>query len=351
MNRKNVVEDLHRLKIIGDDEIDDLRKVSEKYSVALTPHLIEKIQSSSPEDAQALKRQFVPTVDELANTPIEYADPIGDEPRTQLKGLVHRYPDRCLLMPVMICPVYCRFCFRREKIDDNAHSLSSSDLDKAYQYIKAHPEIWEVVLTGGDPFILHPKMLREICQRLAEIEHIEVIRFHTRVPVVEPSRVTKNLIEAIKTDKTTYVILHSNHPSEFDEASIAACASLVDAGIPMLSQTVLLKGVNDDVRTLGKLMRLFVKHRIKPYYLHHGDRAKGTKHFRTSLEEGQDLIKSLRGHYSGLCQPTYVLDIPGGYGKVPIHPNYVNNRSSTRSSDNIAIEDYEGNIHEYCSEE
>ena len=188
----------------------------------------------------------------------------------------------------------------------------------------AHPEIWEVILTGGDPLVLSARRLGAVIERIAAIDHVKIIRLHTRLPVVAPDRITPALVRALKAPgKTTYVALHANHPRELTPQVRAACARIVDAGIPMVSQSVLLRGVNDDADTLTQLMRAFVECRIKPYYLHHADLAPGTAHFRTTIAEGQALMRALRGRVSGLAQPTYVLDIPGGYGKVPVGPGYI----------------------------
>jgi len=325
-----------------------LEKVTEKFSMAITPQLIELINSSTVQDKKALLLQFLPTEQELKIAEEESADPIGDTVYTVLKGVVHRYPDRCLLMPISACPIYCRFCFRRETVGASGRILSKEDLNNAYAYIANHSEIWEVILTGGDPFFLKPKKIAEILTALEEIKHVEIIRFHTRVPIVDSRRITDEMISVLKTStKTIYIGLHANHPCEFTDAAKSACALFVNAGIPMLGQTVLLKGVNDTPEILGKLMRTFVKNRIKPYYLHHGDLAEGTSHFRTSIQEGQQLVKSLRGKYSGLCQPTYVLEAPGGAGKVPIHPSYIQNSSA--SVEDYLLEDYLGNFHHYHS--
>mgnify|MGYP003346728772 CR=1 FL=1 len=225
-----------------------------------------------------------------------------------------------------------------------AKALMPEQLDAAFDYIAAHPEIWEVILTGGDPLVLSPRRLREVTARLAEIEHVKIIRVHTRVPVADPARVTPELVRSLKaTGKATYVVLHANHARELTDAAREACARFVDTGIPMLSQSVLLKGVNDDPQTLGALMRAFVECRIKPYYLHHGDLAPGTSHLRTTIAEGQALMRGLRGRYSGLCQPAYVLDIPGGHGKSPVGPNYL----SANGEGRMQIEDFNGVLHCY----
>jgi lysine 2,3-aminomutase len=280
----------------------------------------------------------------LQSTTEELSDPIGDHPHTPVAGVVHRYPDRALLKLTNVCAVYCRFCFRREMIGPGANALSQKQIDAAIDYIAAHSEIWEVIFTGGDPLVLSPRRLRAVMSQLAGIEHVKVIRVHTRVPVADPERITPELVRALKTNgKATYVVLHANHPRELTDTARDACARLVDAGIPMLSQSVLLNGVNDDPQTLGALMRAFVECRIKPYYLHHGDLAPGTSHFRTTIAEGQALMRGLRGRYSGLCQPTYVLDIPGGHGKSPIGPNYL----SCDGADNYRVEDFNGALHCY----
>ena len=325
-----------------------IEKVAENFSIALTPQIVELLQSDglTEFDKKAIAKQYVPDEQELTIADEELKDPIGDDNHTVVKGLMHRYPDRCLLMPITVCPVYCRFCFRREKVGPGQKALSEEELNAAFEYIAAKKEIWEVILTGGDPFMLNPKQLGKILQRLEMIEHVEVIRIHTKIPLIDSKRITPELIHALKIKKAVYVALHCNHPAEFTETVKTTCAQIIDAGIPMLSQTVLLKGVNDTPEVMGELMRTFVKNRIKPYYLHHGDLAEGTSHFRTTLEEGQALMKALQGRYSGLCLPTYVLDIPDGYGKAPINGSYV---TSKKVCDKTCyqVEDYQGNLHSY----
>ncbi len=320
-----------------------LRPVAAKYAVAITPAMATLIDRSDPDDPVA--KQFVPDAAELVVAPEERADPIGDHTHSPVEGIVHRYPDRVLLKAVHVCPVYCRFCFRREMVGPHGlGTLSPAELAAAIAYIAAHEEIWEVILTGGDPLILSSRRMREVMEKLSEIGHVKVVRFHTRVPVVEPERIDAALIEALQASgKTTYVALHANHPRELTAEARAACARLIDAGIVMLSQSVLLRGVNDDADVLAELMRAFVENRIKPYYLHHPDLAPGTGHFRLSIAEGQALVAALRGRVSGLCQPTYVLDIPGGYGKSPIAAGYVEERGQGC----YEIMDFRGNRHAY----
>src|SRR6202035_567014 len=301
--------------LVSVEQLPDLEKVAARYAVAVTADIAALIDPDDPDDPIA--RQFIPNALELVGREGESADPIGDYPHSPVSGIVHRYPDRVLFKLVHVCAVYCRFCFRREMVGPGkATALSQGAYDNALAYIRAHPEIWEVILTGGDPLMLSPRRLTEVMADLAAIDHVRIVRIHTRVPVADPERITGELISALKVKgATTWVALHANHVRELTGKARAACADIIDAGIPMVSQSVLLRGVNDDAATLEALMRGFVECRIKPYYLHHGDLAPGTSHLRTTLEHGQQLMRALRGRISGLCQPDYVLDIPGGYGK------------------------------------
>ena len=270
-----------------------LDAVAARYAVALPPALAELIDPNDVNDPIA--RQFIPDAAELVTRPQELRDPIGDEAHSPVEGVVHRYPDRVLLKLTPICAVYCRFCFRRETVGPGkAKALSAAALARALDYIRSRPEIWEVILTGGDPLVLSARRLREVMKRLAAIGHVKVLRIHTRVPVAQPAKVTAELVRALKVKgKPTYVALHVNHPRELTPAARAACARLADAGIPLLGQSVLLAGVNDTPQVLGELMRALVECRIKPYYLHHGDLAPGTSHFRTDIATGQDLMRGL----------------------------------------------------------
>lgn len=336
------LSDLGEAGLTSEDQRAALERVAAQYAVAITPAMSELIDRNAANDPIA--RQFVPDAAELQTTADELADPIGDHPHSPVEGIVHRYPDRALLKLTHVCAVYCRFCFRREMIGPGADALSPKQLDAALDYVAGHPEIWEVILTGGDPLVLSPRRLRAVVSRLAAIDHVKVIRVHTRMPVADPARITPELVRALKAKgKATYVVLHANHSHEMTDAAREACARFVDAGVPMLSQSVLLKGINDDPQTLGALMRTFVECRIKPYYLHHGDLAPGTSHLRTSIAEGQALMRALHGRSSGLCQPNYVLDIPGGHGKSPIGPNYL----SHNGDGGYRIEDFNGALHCY----
>jgi lysine 2,3-aminomutase len=321
--------------------------VAERYAVAVTPSLVSLMDATDPLDPIA--RQFIPDAAELVTLPEERADPIGDLAHSPVEGIVHRYPDRVLLKAVHVCPVYCRFCFRREMVGpEGLGTLSAKALDTAIAYIAERPEIWEVILTGGDPLVLSPRRLHAIMERLAAITHVKIVRFHTRVPVVDPARIDAALVAALKASgKTTYVALHANHSREFTTEARNAIARIVDGGIVMISQTVLLKGINDDADVLADLMRTFVENRIKPYYLHHPDLAPGTSHFRLTLAEGRALVESLRGRVSGLCQPTYILDIPGGHGKVRADSTAVEEADDGC----FRVRDFRGETHAYPPED
>lgn len=308
--------------------------------IGIPKKLLERLKGRSKSDP--LVRQFVPTTDENEKSEKELSDPIGDDHHSPVFGLVHRYPDRVLLMPVSSCPVYCRFCFRRNSV--GGARLSEAQLDKALDYIKQNNEIWEVILSGGDPLILAPQRINDILNRLEKIDHVGTIRIHTRVPALDPDRITSAMLKALNIQKPLWIVLHCNHASEIDQSAEEAIRKLIDSGIPMLSQTVLLKGINDNSTDLTKLMRTLVENRIKPYYLHQGDLAQGTSHFRTTLRHGRKLVRSIRGRLSGIAQPLYVLDIPGGFGKVSAEGTWI-----TPSVDGMGwiVEDHKGATHHY----
>jgi lysine 2,3-aminomutase len=333
--------DLSAAGLIDPSRITALDRVAARYAVSVSPELAELIDSAGG----PIARQFLPDEAELLTRPEELTDPIGDAAHSRVPGIVHRHPDRVLFKVVSACPVYCRFCFRRETIGpQQENALSQDAFESAIAYIAAHPQIWEVILTGGDPFILAPRRVQEITQRLAEIAHVKIVRWHTRVPVVEPSRITDEFAAAlIAPGVTSWVSLHANHQSEFSPAARRAIARLIDAGISMVSQSVLLKGVNDDVESLDALMRAFVENRIKPYYLHHPDLAPGTSHFRVTIARGQALMRELRARLSGMALPTYVLDIPGGYAKVPLLSSDV----EELAPGHYRIRDHAGQWHSY----
>ena len=315
-----------------------------RYAVAVTDAVMETIDPDDPNDPIA--RQYMPSVEELTISPQESDDPIGDAVHSPIKGIVHRYPDRVLLMPVQVCPVHCRFCFRREKVGLDGGALSPRELKDALDYIRNTLQIWEVILTGGDPFMLSPRRIAKLMGELEKINHVKVIRFHTRVPVADPKRVTRELVAALESEKAVYVVVHCNHARELTDKVKIATQRFVKAGIPLLSQSTLLKGVNDSTEILEALFRALTEMRIKPYQLHHLDFAHGTSHFRLSIEEGRALTSALQGNLSGIAQAQYMLDIPGGFGKIPAGVEWIK-----KKGDHYVVTDRKEDKHTYPSEE
>lgn len=291
-----------------------LDTVALRYAIAIPDALQALIRH--PDDP--IGRQFIPHPDELGTAPHERSDPIGDDALSPVAGIVHRYADRALLKPLLICPTYCRFCFRREHVGPGGGLLTNKQLETAYAWLRAHPEIREVILTGGDPLMLSPRRLEAILTTLDAIPHIELLRIHTRVPIAEPHRRL-----TLRTEKPLWLIVHVNHASELSSDAIASLKHIQVQSVPILSQSVLLRGVNDSADALEALFRALLRARVKPYYLHQLDPAPGTARFHVPIAEGQAILRSLRGRLTGLAWPTYVLDIPGGHGKVPIGPGYL----------------------------
>jgi lysine 2,3-aminomutase len=300
-----------------------LATVETRYSVAVTAETAALIDAADPADPIA--RQFIPDARELLSLAHELRDPIGDDAHLAAPGVVHRYRDRVLLKLVGVCPVYCRFCFRRESVGrGKGEALSASDLDAAFAYVAAHPEIFEVILTGGDPLAVSARRLRDVAERLAAIPHVALLRLHTRVPTMAPTLVTQDKIDALASSgKALYVAAHVNHARELSPAARAALDMLRRGGAGLLSQSVLLAGVNDDADALEGLMRALIGAGVKPYYLHHPDLAPGTSHFRVSLDRGRALYGELARRVTGVALPAYVIDIPGGFGKVPVTDAHV----------------------------
>ncbi len=295
-----------------------LDRVGERYAVAVPPALAALI--GHPDDP--IGRQVLPHPDELRTAPHERADPIGDDALSPVPGIVHRYPDRALLKPLLVCPVYCRFCFRREHVGPGGGLLTDAQLAAALQWLRAHPAVGEVILTGGDPLLLSPRRLRAILAALEAIPHVHTLRIHSRVPVADPA-LLRAVAPALETDKPLWLVVHANHARELTADAVAALREVSRRGVPLLGQSVLLRGVNDSADALEALFRAMLAARIKPYYLHQLDPAPGTARFHVPVEEGRALLAALRGRVTGLAWPTYVLDIPGGYGKVPVGPGYL----------------------------
>lgn len=333
--------DLAASGLISNVEIAALGEVIDRFSLSVSPAMRAAMLEAS--SADPIYRQFIPSTEENRITEDELNDPIGDDAHSPMPGIVHRYPDRVLLKVTNSCPVYCRFCFRRERVGRHDESISKQELYAALGYIANNEDVWEVILTGGDPLLLSPRRLGPIIKHLVAISHVKVIRLHSRVPIVTPRSISDELISILDCNKAVYLVLHCNHYQEISEDTREACRKLSRSGVVMLSQTVLLRDINDAAADLTRLFRELVAIRVKPYYLHHGDLARGTSHFRTTLEAGRQLMSEIRGTISGLCQPTYVLDIPGGYGKVPIGPNYL----TGDEQHGWRVEDPWGEMHEY----
>ncbi|TPM56365.1 KamA family radical SAM protein [Mesorhizobium sp. B2-2-4] len=318
------------------------QEAASRHKVRIPKSYLDLIDWEDPADP--IRAQVIPSPDELVTGEGELDDPIGDHAFSPVPRLTHRHADRVLLFPTYQCAVYCRFCFRKESLTSIGRGYTREALEPALAYIASHPEIREVILTGGDPLSLPDKALNEIRARIEAIAHVRLMRIHTRVPVALPSRITPGLIAALQGRLMITVVTHFNHPREITDATEAACRGLRQAGFVLLNQSVLLKGVNDTVEVQEELCReLMYRLGVKPYYLHHGDLARGMAHRRTTIAEGQALVAALRARLSGICNPIYVLDLPDGGGKVPIGPGYVEDRDGG----NWRIRGQDGKVREY----
>ena len=309
-------QDLARAGLVAVGAMPALEAVAARYATAITPAMAAIINPDDPADPIGL--QYIPDPAELLTAPHELEDPTADAPFTPVKGVVHRYPDRALLKPLLACPVYCRFCFRREKVGPDGGLLTEAELQQALAWFEANAAIREVVLTGGDPLMLSARRLDEILGRLAGMAHIETLRIHTRVPVADPARVTAPLVATLRQAKPVFIAVHANHAREFTPDAALALARLAEAGVPLLGQTVLLRGVNDDAATMEAMLRAMIRNRIKPYYLHSLDPAPGTARFQVPEAEGLLLMAELRGRLPGHALPLFVRETPMGGGKKPV---------------------------------
>ena len=315
----------------------DIERVTSRYPMRINPYYLSLIRKKG----DAIYKQSIPDVREIEDVR-GVEDPLNEEGLSPVPGLTHKYPDRVLLLVSSQCAMYCRFCNRKRKVG-RADMVSRKNIDEGISYIRSNTKVKEVILSGGDPFILNDRELYQILERLRAIPHIEVIRIGTRTPCTLPHRITKRLVNMLKRFHPIYVVTHFNHPDEMtDEASIA-CSRLVNAGIPLLSQTVLLKGINDDVGTIKTLMRRLIRMRVKPYYLFYPDHVKGTAHFWPSVEKGLSIMKGMYGHISGLCIPYFAIDLTGGGGKIPLMPDYVQKKEGNK----WIIKNYKGELFEF----
>jgi len=333
-------KELTEAGLLAPDQVASAEKVGENFSIGVSREILTQIRTSK--NNSSLMRQFVPDVKELTVVDEERPDPIGDTSYMPIKGITHRYPDRLLLIPNHTCAVYCRFCFRREKVGPGQDYLTAEEMQNALEYIRQHKQLREVILTGGDPLVLSARRIASLVRELSAMEHLDLIRFHTRVPVVAPELVTPEILKAMESDKIVCIVVHANSAEEFGDPARQAIRSLRKAGLMMVAHSVLLKGVNDTPEAMTALLREFVRNGVKPYYLHHCDLAEGTSHFRTTFEEGQALMRAIRGTVSGLAQPNYVMHIASGHGKVPIGPTYLE-----KEGDHYIVTDYLGGRHVY----
>lgn len=315
--------------------------VDSRLKMSVTPHFLTLIDKNDPNCP--VRKQAIPTYSELKFSENDLSDPCGEEKDTIVPGLVHRYPDRVLLLATDLCAMYCRHCTRRRLVGQKETSLSAEQLEAAYDYIWKNKKIRDVLISGGDPLMLSDEKLESILKNLREIPHVEIIRIGTRVPVVLPQRITPELVAVLKKYHPLYMSLHFNHPKEISLETKIACSFLADSGIPLGSQTVLLKGINDTPKIMMRLMHELMKIRVKPYYIYQCDLATGTSHFRTSVASGIKIIESLRGHTTGYAVPTFVIDAPSGGGKVPVSPEYV----ISKNKGNIIIRNWKKEIYVY----
>ena len=321
-----------------DFNVDEVKDVIKKYPMRVNPYYLSLIESKD----DPLWKQCIPDMKELSD-PQGLEDPLHEEVDSPVPGLTHRYPDRVLLLISNQCAMYCRFCTRKRKVGDPVKRITKEQIMRGVQYIKEHKEVRDVVLSGGDPLLLKDTTLEWILRELRKIKHLEIIRIGTRVPCTLPQRVTPELCEMLKRYHPLYINTHFNHPREVTKEAKKACEMLANAGIPLGCQTVLLKGVNDNPEVMKELMQKLLMIRVKPYYIYQCDLTRGVNHFRTKIDVGLDVIRGLRGHTSGLAVPHYIIDAPGGGGKIPILPEYVVERTPT----NIILRNYAGQVFEY----
>ena len=308
----------------------------------VTSQVMETMDSIDTE-FDPIARQYIPSSEENKILPDETTDPIGDDIHSPINGLVHRYPDRVLLKITDTCAVYCRFCFRKDMVDQGKGVLTESNIEQIIAYIQNAPQVREVIFSGGDPLTLSNRRLKSILSKLASIEHLDVIRFHTRAPVVSPERFDNELINILTSlPQAVYMVIHTNHANEINDAVKNTLKKLSNTSIQMLSQSVLLKGVNDDVTTLENLFRTLIRNNVKPYYLHHLDKARGTSHFRVSINRGKKIFSALQDRLSGIAMPRYVMEIPDGHGKMPVNDTYF-----TQHEDHWEVKDFKGKTHIY----
>ena len=341
-NRIETVEELKKhIKLTEEEEV-GIRESLKTLRMAITPYYLSLIDTDDPHDP--IRKQSIPTINELYISPDDLQDPLHEDSDSPVPGLTHRYPDRVLFLITDMCAMYCRHCTRRRFAGQRDAALPTERIDKAIDYIARTPQVRDVLLSGGDALLMSNDKLEYILKKLRDIPHVEIIRIGTRTPVVMPQRITDDLVNMIKKYHPVWVNTHFNHPSEITPESTEACARLADAGIPLGNQSVLLRGINDCSHVMKKLVTGLVKIRVRPYYIYICDQSMGISHFRTPVSKGIEIIENLRGYVSGYAVPTFVVDAPGGGGKIPVMPTYLISQSPSR----VVVRNYEGVISTYA---
>lgn len=340
-NRIITVEELKKYVPLTENEEQGVQECLKTLRMSITPYYLSLIDPSNPDDP--IRKQSIPVSLELKVSDADLDDPLHEDGDSPVPGLTHRYPDRALLLITDQCAMYCRHCTRRRFAGQNDGAQPVDRIDKAIEYIRSTPVIRDVLLSGGDALLMSDERLEYIISKLREIPHVEIIRIGSRAPVVMPQRITDDLVNMLKKYHPIWLNTHFNHPNEITPESMEACKKMADAGIPLGNQSVLLRGVNDCMHVMKKLVNDLVKIRVRPYYIYQCDLSNGIEHFRTPVSKGIEIIEGLRGHTSGYCVPTFVVDAPGGGGKTPVMPNYV----ISQSHDKVILRNFEGVITTY----
>jgi lysine 2,3-aminomutase len=340
-NSVRTIGDLSKFLRLSDNEVRPAQIINNTLPISITPYylsLLDKYDADQP-----IRKSVVPVFDEFMVSPGEASDPLSEGNHSPVPNIVHRYPDRVLFLVTGFCSAYCRYCTRSHMVAKDKCHIGIKAWEPGLQYIREHPEIRDVLISGGDPLTMSDQQIEYLLARLRAIEHVEIIRIGTKVPAVLPQRVTRSLVNVLRKYHPLYLSIHFTHPDELTSEVKEACERLANAGIPLGSQTVLLKGINDEIGVMRKLMHGLLKIRVRPYYLYQCDPILGSAHFRTPIEKGLEIIRGLRGHTSGYAVPQYVVDAPGGGGKIPLLPDYFQGRED----DYVLLKNYEGNIYKY----
>ena len=340
-NRITNLEQLKQYVSVTEEEEKAFQAAGKNLPFAITPYYMNLLDPINPEDP--LRKTVIPHMMEFVTTSAEMVDPCGEDSHMPVPGLVHRYPDRVLFLVNETCSVYCRYCTRSRLVGSGKHHV---EFEAVYDYLRNHPEVRDVLISGGDPLVMSDEKLEGIISNLRAIPSIEIVRMGTKMPVVLPQRITENLVNMLKKYHPFFMSIHFLHPDEITPDVERACNMLADAGIPTFSQTVLLKGVNDDPAVMKRLMQKLLTLRVRPYYIYQCDPVQGTSHFRTSIDTGLNIMEHLRGHTTGYAIPTYVVDAPGGGGKIPVSPDYIVSREPGKT----VLRNYKGDVYEYIEE-